>query len=61
LLQVGDPLMGFYATKLTNLFLQPVNIETAANTNAQTKDIKPKDKFSWIASILLNVTSVSNC
>lgn len=58
LLQVGDPLMGFYATKLTNLFLQPVNIETAANTNAQTKDIKPKDKFSWIASILLNVTSI---
>lgn len=50
--------MGFYATKLTNLFLQPINTEEV-NANVQTKDIKPKDKFSWIASILLNITSVS--
>lgn len=58
MLQVGDPLMGFYVTKLTSLFLQPVNTDANTTPNAQTKDIKPKDKFSWIASILLNVTSV---
>jgi len=50
--------MGFYVTKLTNLFLQPVNTDSSVNDTTQTKDIKPKDKFSWIASILLNVTSV---
>lgn len=58
LLQVGNPLMGYYITKLIGCFLRELSQNDPTTLLNKKEGDEKREHFAWIASILTNITKI---